>query len=179
MDAITHSTVSRNAIRQRSSANPLSYGVLGEGGRYDHTAFRFVVVVAPRLDPVSVADATGHTLVALGAELGQPVLGGPHPDADGRTHARLARYPIVILTARPWRIARLVADAHRCAQLTVVDYPEEGWTTIHDDDYRAALATRSAEQLTYRAAALFGPAFLIDELCGHFSLWKPHHQQFS
>jgi hypothetical protein len=142
-------------------------------GSYDERAFRFVVAVAPRLDPVAVADVIGHTLVALSAGLGPRVLGEAHHDGDGLAHARLSRYPIVIVTAKPARISRLVAEAREYQWVRVVDYPEEGWATTNDLDYRDAIKGQPSSQLVYRGASLFGPAAALDKLCGHFNLWRP------
>jgi Protein of unknown function (DUF2000) len=137
---------------------------------YDEAAFRFCVVIASRLDSVSAMDAVGHSLVALGAAIGSSVLGLEHADLAGVVHARLARYPVISLSARPMRIARLVEAARSYHWVACVDYPDEGQSTTNDSDYGVALSERSS--LTYRAAALFGPRAVLDDLCGHFSLYR-------
>jgi hypothetical protein len=141
--------------------------------RYDHKAFKMIGVISPRLDHIVAANTVGHMLVALGASVGPTLLGQPHRDADDQEHARLARFPFILLAARPGKISRIVAEAQALAGVTIVDYPEEGYTTTHDDDYGAALAARKAADLVHIGAALFGPAHEIDGLCGRLSLWRP------
>jgi hypothetical protein len=141
--------------------------------RYDHKAYKMIGIVAPRLDQVVAANTVGHMLVALGASVGPVLLGQARRDADDQEHARLARFPFILLTARSAKITRIVAEARARPDITVVDYPEEGFTTTHDDDYGAALARRKAADLVHIGAALFGPAPQVDELCGRLSLWRP------
>lgn len=140
---------------------------------YDSAAFRFVVVIGSRLEPLAACDAIAHALVAMGARLGPTLLGGQHPDADGHLHTALVRYPVVLLSARSARIGKLLDDAAPFVWVTVVDYPEEGHLTTHDEDYRSAIAQKRINEITYRAAALFGPSALLDHLCGHFALYRP------
>jgi len=150
-----------------------SLDLLGADGRYDHRAFKMVAIVSHRLDSTVAANTVGHMLVALGAQIGPWILGAQRPDADGQLHARLARFPFIMLAAKPGKIATLVSAARELLWVTVVDYPEEGYTTTHDDDYGTALAARNVVDLTYIGAAMFGPAEAITHLCGKLSLWRP------
>lgn len=149
-----------------------SLHVIGPDGRYDHTAFKMVAIVSPRLDAVVASNTVGHMMVALGAKLGSQILGETREDADGLQHARLARYPLIILTAKPGKISSILDEARQLMWVTVVDYPEEGYTTTHDDDYGAALSAKNANNITYIGAALFGPTEAIKHLSGKLSLWQ-------
>lgn len=150
-----------------------SFDTLGPDGRYDHRAFKMVAIVSSRLESVVAANTVGHMLVALGAQIGPWILGEWHPDADSQLHARLARFPFIMLTAKPAKIAGIVGAARELARVTVVDYPEEGYTTTHDGDYGNELAAKKAQDLTYIGAALFGPTADIQNLSGKLSLWRP------
>ena len=150
-----------------------SFDTLGPDGRYDHRAFKMVAIVSSRLESVVAANTVGHMLVALGAQIGPWILGERHPDADRQLHARLARFPFIMLTAKPGKIAGIIGAAREQSWVTVVDYPEEGYTTTHDGDYGNELAGRKAQDLTYIGAALFGPAEAIQNLSGKLSLWRP------
>jgi Protein of unknown function (DUF2000) len=150
-----------------------SLDIVGSDGRYDHRAFKMVAIVSPRLDPTVAANTVGHMLVALGAQIGPWILGKQRTDADDQIHARLARFPFIMLAAKPAKIATLVSAARELLWITVVDYPEEGYTTTHDDDYGEALAARKALELTYIGTAMFGPTEAITQICGKLSLWRP------
>lgn len=140
--------------------------------RYDERAFRLVAVVSSKLDAVTGANTIGHMLVALGATVGPKLLGDSHPDASGSHHARISRFPLILKAARSGTIRRALARAEALG-VTAVDYPEEGFTTTHDHDYRNALATRKADDLVYIGAAFLGPANAVEEVCGKFTLWVP------
>jgi hypothetical protein len=152
-----------------------SLHILGRDGRYDHRAYKMVAIVSPRLDSTVAANAAGHMLVALGAQIGPWIIGKQRPDADGQLHARLARFPFIMLAAKPGKIATLVSAARELLWITVIDYPEEGYTTTHDD-YGAALTARKGADLTYIGAAMFGPTEAITHLCGNLSLWRPREK---
>lgn len=150
-----------------------SMDIIGADGRYDHTAFKMVAIVSSRLDAVIAANTVGHMMVALGAQAGVHILGKARKDADGLEHACLARYPLIILTARPGKIAAILEEARKLMWVIAVDYPEEGYSTTHDDDYGAALALKKGSNLTYIGAALFGQASAVKNLSGQLSLWRP------
>ena len=145
----------------------------GSDGRYDHRAFKMVAIVSPRLESVVAANTVGHMLVALGAQIGPWILGERHLDADKQSHARLARFPFIMLTSKPGKISGLIGAARELSWVTVVDYPEEGYTTTHDGDYGNELAAKNSQNLNYIGAAMFGPTEVIQSLCGKLSLWRP------
>jgi len=145
----------------------------GADGRYDHRAFKLVAIVSSQLDSTVASNTVGHMLVALGARIGPWVLGESRQDADAQFHAPLARFPFIMLNAKPGKIARIVAEASLLQWVTTIDYPEEGYTTTHDDDYALALGARRAQDIVYIGAALFGPTEVITQLSGKLSLWRP------
>jgi uncharacterized protein DUF2000 len=167
-------------LRTEVDADPVINGDLhtvpetsGPDGRYDHRAFKMVAIVSSRLDSTVAANTVGHMLVALGARIGPWILGKSRQDADEQSHAALARYPFIMLTSKPGKIGNIVAEARKLMWVTTVDYPEEGYTTTHDDDYGLALGGKHTSELTYIGAALFGPVEAITQLCGKLSLWRP------
>lgn len=142
--------------------------------RYDHTAMKMVAVISTRIEPQVAINTVGHIAVALGASrAGEQLIGSPRQDGSGQAHASLARFPFIVLTTRPQKIKQIIESARLHPEITVIDYPEEGYTTTHDDDYAAALAAKSADSLVYIGVALFGPTEIINELCAKLTLWKP------
>ena len=139
---------------------------------YDVKAHRMVAVVSSQIDDVTATNTVGHMLVALGAVLGPDLLGRRNLDASGMEHAAVARFPLIIKTARPAKIRGAIVKAHELG-VTVVDYPEEAFLTTHDDDYKASLAGRAQADLLYIGAAFFGETDAVDETCGRFMLWSP------
>jgi hypothetical protein len=140
--------------------------------RYDERASRLVAVVSSKLDALTAANTVGHLLVALGASVGPGLLGDHHLDSSGSIHSPIARFPLIIKAAKSGTIRAAVARA-RAAGLAAIDYPEEGFATTHDHDYRDALAGRREQDLVYIGAAFFGPTEAVNEVCGKFMLWAP------
>lgn len=140
---------------------------------YDVKAHRMVAVVSSQIDDVTATNTVGHMLVALGALLGRDLLGRRNVDATGTEHAAVARFPLIIKTARPAKIRGAIVKAQELG-VSVVDYPEEAFLTTHDDDYKASLAERAESDLLYIGAAFFGETDAVDESCGRFMLWSPH-----
>lgn len=140
--------------------------------RYGHAAFTMAAIISPRLDPVVAANTVGHMLVALGARTGTRILGKARKDADGLEHARLSKYPLIVLTARPAMIETILEQARELIWVTTIDYPGEGYVMARDE-YGEATFEESGNNLTYIGAALFGPDEAVRYLCGQLSLWRP------
>ncbi len=144
--------------------------------RYDHTAMKMVAIVSSRIEPGVAINTVGHMTVALGAsEAGEQLIGSSRQDGSGQAHAALARFPLIVLATRPQKIKEIIEGARLQPGVTVIDYPEEGYITTHDDDYAAALASKSPDSLVYIGTALFGPREVINELCAKLTLWKPQN----
>lgn len=144
-----------------------------EAAIYDEKAYKLTVVISSRIDDRTAINTVGHVALALGAASGHQFLGKSWADAGGEQHAALARFPFITLAARPGKISKVISAAREHPDIDVIDYPEEGFTTTNDLDYRDTLAEKEPDSLVYIGAALFGPTDAVQELCGSLTLWSP------
>ena len=140
---------------------------------YNYRAFKTVAVLSSKI-PASIAlNVLGHLGLAIGTEVRSEHL-GRHPitDGSGVEHHGISKYPFIITRVKPSSIRKAIAQARLQPSLMLCDYPKEMLETGHDDELVAALESKLEPSLEYLGMVIFGPAKLVDEITGRFSLWR-------
>jgi hypothetical protein len=114
----------------------------------------------------------------LSAQLGTlaPDIGGEEVlDLSGARHGGLPVCPNVILAASTIELTVLIARAREMAdrsEILLLEYPEEGFTTTTDDEYRAAMAVVHSNDLIIRGCLVYGLRRQVNALTKSLRLWK-------
>jgi hypothetical protein len=83
--------------------------------------------------------------------------------------------PNVILAASAQELAGLVTRTRERAangEVLLLEYPEEGFTTVTDEEYRAAVARLATEAMMIRGCLVYGPRKHVNALTRGLELWK-------
>ncbi|GIG27834.1 DUF2000 domain-containing protein [Cellulomonas marina] len=130
---------------------------------------KWVVVVAEELPPgravnaaVCVAAATSRAVTGL--------LGPDARDADGSVHPGLPWAGCTVLVAPAAALVALRAKAAAAADVFVADMPEAAQTTRVYDEYLAAVAGATGEDLGLLAVGVVGPRNRVDRIVGRLPL---------
>lgn len=104
----------------------------------------------------------------IGAVAG--LLGPDVEDADGRSHPGLPWTGCTVLAATREQLETIARKASAAADVFVADMPALGQATRIYDEYVAAMAQTSAEQLEPLAVSIVGPRNRVDRLVGSLPL---------
>lgn len=108
-----------------------------------------------------------HMAQQAGAER-PSVAGQPVRDASGQVHSGIPIWGNVVLSVSSEDLKAVVARAKELAasnpDVMVIDYPEQGFTTATDDEYRAEMAVTPAETLIYYGCLIIGPRKEVDRV---------------
>lgn len=119
-----------------------------------------------------------NTALHLGTQLGAtlPDLRGAEiTDAHSRRHSGVPIYPNVVLRGTQHQLTEFVSQVGRMveegAHLTLVDYPEQAFTTSTDEEFRDAII-RAETPILYYGAVVLGEYNLIKAITRAFKLWR-------
>ena len=140
---------------------------------YDYRSKRAVVLLSQDLTPGQALNAVAHLCISLGRYGGDDLMGRPFlVDASGQHHAGIAKYAIIVKTAKTAQIRQAVEIGRRDDALHLADFPQEMFETGHDDELAESILRKNEPTLEYRAALFYGPTANVDAICKKFSLWK-------
>ncbi|WP_371478719.1 DUF2000 domain-containing protein [Kitasatospora sp. NBC_00315] len=135
----------------------------------DLTGSKCVVVVREDLPTGLTVNAAAVATLTLGQRV--PELVGPDvKDADGTVHAGIVLIPVPILKAPAERIAEIVAEAGRDAELTVVGFSDLAQSCRTYDEYIERMGATPSADLTYTSVGIFGPKKQLNRLTGSLPL---------
>jgi hypothetical protein len=135
---------------------------------------KYAIVIKDGLPGWKAINLTSHLCSQLGSMV--PELGGREVlDASGMKHAGIPLYPSVILSAGAKDLARIVEKARQMLgghDILFIDFPEQGFSTNTDDEYRAAIALLDSTDITIEGCLIFGPCQVVDSVTKGLRLWK-------
>ena len=135
---------------------------------------KYAVIIKDGLSGGKAINMASHLSGQLGSLV--PELGGREVlDASGIKHAGLPIYPNVILTATPEELASAVAKARAmadCNEILFLDYPEQGFSTSTDDEYRAAIALVNTEAIVIEGCLIYGLRQAVNSVTKGLRLWQ-------
>jgi hypothetical protein len=138
---------------------------------YDYKEKKIVAVLNEELTSGRALNALGHMAVSAG-RYGGDIMGKENiPDADGKIHRGISRYPFIVLKASKDRIKQIV-NMGKEGGLVVIDYPQEMFDTGPDEELVAAMIKAKEAEITYHGVILVGPAAEVSKLTGDLKLWK-------
>jgi len=135
---------------------------------------KFAIII----DGSLTAGVSINTAAHLSAQLGSmiPELGGsPVMDASGVSHTGLPIYPNAILQATAEEICQVISKARQAARgdgIIILDYPEQGHTTMTDEAYRQEMALVHEASLKYLGLLLYGERTEVNCLTRGLKLWQ-------
>lgn len=132
---------------------------------------KLVVVVDADMDRGGAANAAAVAALALGRRLDGP-LGADGKDASGGVHAGIDPHPIPTLAADPERIRALYEAGRERDGVTAVGFTDTARRARDYGSYLEDLSRTGAEELVYRALALFGPKARVNALTKRLPLLK-------
>ena len=117
-----------------------------------------------------------HLATQLGAAR-QDIAGDPVSDQSGFWHSGLPVFPNVVLSVSPEKLRKAIHRAKRLANdddLLILDYPEQGFTTSTDEEYRREIEAMLEDDIVFYGALIFGPRRLVDKALkgASASLWN-------
>ena len=135
---------------------------------------KIAIVIDEDLPAGQAVNLATHLGVQLGTKV-QRLGGGDVVDASGIRHGGLPVCPNVILAASPDELARLVSVGRKMAgrgEVLLLEYPEEGFTTATDEEFRAAVARLQCAELKIRAILIHGLRRQVNAVTRGLPLWK-------
>lgn len=139
----------------------------------DKPSKKFALILEANM-PCGVAiNTVGHLSAQLGT-LAAELAGEGVTDATGNRHSGIPIFPNVILKAPQEELRLRLALAGSLAEkngLLVLDYPEQGYTTATDDEYRAEIAKADEADLKFLGILIFGPRKRVNEITRGLELW--------
>ena len=142
-------------------------------------AKKTVVLLNEDLPPGVAMNTAVHMAHQAGA-VRPEIAGGAVKDSCGREHSGIPMSPNVVLAISEQNLKEVVDQGYTLAtehpDVLVVDYPEQGFLTTTDEEFRDALAVISTESIRYYGCLVHGPRRLIDQLTKQQSttLWGRH-----
>jgi hypothetical protein len=137
----------------------------------------FAIILDNRLESGRALNASAHLAAQFGT-LTHDIKGSAIVDRSGITHLGLPIWGNVILScpandiAPLLELARKEARGDMNAQMLIIDFPEEGFTTSSDEELVAQLSAKDEKDITYRAFLLYGPKALVRKITRRLKLWK-------
>ena len=116
--------------------------------------------------PAGVAANSGIHLATQFGATRQDIAGNPVSDQSGFCHSGLPVFPNVVLSVSPEKLRKAIHRAKRLAnddELLILDYPEQGFTTSTDEEYRTEIESILEEDIVYYAALIFGRRRFVDK----------------
>lgn len=132
--------------------------------------------------PIGVAGNTGIHLATQYGAMRPDVAGPPVRDAAGEEHSGIPVWPNVVLAVSAKDLGVIIAQARELAAIhsdvLVLDYPEAGFTTSTDDEYRTAMQSAMPNSITYFGCLIHGPRKQVDRATKGVGtqLWGNHGQ---
>jgi uncharacterized protein DUF2000 len=137
---------------------------------YNYRSHKIAAVLSVELDPATALRVLGHLGIALGAHATDEILGRHSlSDAQGGSHRGIARYPVIILRAKPAQFTAAL-DLAKQRPLLLVDFPRQMLETGPDDELARTLAQSS--NIEYLGFIIYGKATDVNAVTNKFSLWR-------
>ena len=86
-------------------------------------------------------------------------------------HRGISKFPFIVLKASKEEIKNLVKKAGE-EGLFFVDFPEEMFNTVHDDELVKTLSSAKEIEIEYHWVLLMGESDKLKNLAGCLRLWK-------
>lgn len=140
----------------------------------EKSEWKFAIVIDETLSAGPAINLASHLSTQLGTTV-QDLGGADVLDASGVRHGGLPVCPNVILAASPDQLRLIVARTRESAvenEILALEYPEEGFSTATDDEYRTAVALVPCERLTIRGILLYGLRRHVNAATKGLALWK-------
>jgi hypothetical protein len=131
------------------------------------TREKTVVLLSDTLTPGVAVNTAVH--LSLQAGTLHPEFGGlPVRDADGFEHSGIPVWPNIVLSTSQEdlkaAILRARDSSNESCVLLVLDYPEQGFLTDTEEEYRDALSVASRESIKYFGCLIHGQRKLVDRV---------------
>ena len=130
------------------------------------------MVINKDLPAWQVLNSVGHIAAFLGNKMNTPFDTGEYfLTKDGARHPRNTQYPIIIFSAKPAELKKLIREARDSGLLYLGFVPE--MIDLNDDDEMAmAIQEKLDEEMEYAGIGIFGENEKVRALVKKFSLWK-------
>lgn len=138
---------------------------------YDYRSHKIIVIFPTSIEVSIALRALGHLGVALGAHVGNGILGRKVLiDATGREFRGICKFPVVILQGKPLHVQRAMEEAANDPKLSMVAFTQEMLDTGHDDEL--AHAMRASTTPLALGIIVFGPLDDVNRIGKRFSVWR-------
>lgn len=133
---------------------------------------RMAVVINKDLPSWQVLNSVGHIAAFLGNKMKTPFDTGAYfVTKDGVYHPRNTQYPIIIFSAKPMELKKLIKEVRSSGLLYLGFVPE--MIEMNDDNEMAeAIQGKADEEMEYAGIGIFGENEAVKALVKKFSLWK-------
>lgn len=133
---------------------------------------RIVIVLATHLAGWEALNTVAHISAYIGNKMTEPFeSGSAFVTKDGKQHARNSQFPIILLSAKPAQIKRLIAAVQDSGLLFHV-FIREMIETSDDQEIMEILRNKLDENVECLGIGIFGEKRELDLLTKKFSLWK-------
>jgi len=129
---------------------------MDETGRFDTKA-----VVVLRDDLVAWQELNVTAFLAVGIASDPELIGEPYRDADGTAYLPLLRQPVLVFAAER-ELLSTIRERAVSRGLRVAVYTAEMFSTMNDDDNRAAVRAVPAAELDLVGLGIHGPRNAVD-----------------
>jgi len=142
-----------------------------EVGSQDFTR-KIVIVLAAHLASWEALNTVAHISAYLGNKMRERFeSGSAFVTKDGKPHPRNSQFPIILLSANPAQIKRLIEVA-RDAGLLYHAFIREMLETSDDEEIVQILSNKLDEEVECLGIGMFGKKEELNTLTKKFSLWK-------
>ena len=139
---------------------------------YSYDEKKIVAVVKSDLEPGLAANVIGHLSVSLGKYSDEDIMGRPVlMDGSEVAHVGISRYPFITTKAKAAKIRKAIEMAKAEKKVFVIDYPEQMFSTGHDDELLKALQEVQEADIVYWGAIFYGKREDVDIYTKKFSLY--------
>jgi len=129
---------------------------MDETGRFDTKA-----VVVLRDDLAAWQELNVTAFLAVGIASDPELIGEPYRDADGTAYLPLLRQPVLVFAAER-ELLSTIRERAVSRGLRVAVYTTEMFSTMNDDDNRAAVRAVPAAELDLVGLGIHGPRNAVD-----------------
>ena len=133
---------------------------------------RMAVVINRDLPSWQVLNSVGHIAAFLGNKIKTLFDTGEYfVTKDGINHPRNTQYPIIVFSAKPAELKKLIKEVRASGLLYLGFVPE--MIEMNDDNEMAnAIREKTDEEMEYAGIGVFGENEKVKALVKKFSLWK-------
>lgn len=133
---------------------------------------RMAVVINKDLPSWQVLNSVGHIAAFLGNKINTPFDTGEYfVTKDGVNHPRNTQYPIIIFSAKPAELKKLIKEV-RASGLLYLGFLPEMIEMNDDNELARAIGEKLDDNMEYAGIGIFGENEKVRELVKKFSLWK-------